>query len=631
MRKITLADRARYWFDNTMSQGAVALIGWLFLASGAFITLTAATLALFGLAPTTESGEQEGFASSMWRALLHAIDTGTVTSETGSRTYLAIMFATTLGGIFVVSVLIGLLTSGIQDKLTELRKGRSFVVEEGHTLILGWSPQVYTIVSELVIANESLRRAAIVVLAERDKVEMDDALRQHVGDTKSTRVVCRTGSPIDLDHLAIVNPEGARSIVVLSPEGPDPDAHVIKVLLALLNGRHRLPEGCHIVAEIRDRRNLEPVELVGQGRVEVVLVEDLISRITVQTCRQSGLSVVYGELLDFAGDELYLAPAPELAGKTFAEAMFCFEHCALLGLKRDGEVELGPDFDLVLRDDDELIVVAEDDSTVRVDVQAPRFDEAKLRRSTRLPAPPEKTLILGYNRRAELMLEQLDAYVAEGSEALVIADVDRLDERLGGVALERLSLSWRRGDTTSRALLDGLELGRYDHVITLSYAEDLDLQRADARTLVTLLHLRDIAQKTGASFSVVSEILDLKNRELAEVTKADDFIVSDRLVSLVLAQIAEARDRAAVFRDLFDADGKEIYLRPVTEYVETGGEVDFYTVLEGARRRGEVALGYRLARHASDPERAYGVRVNPKKSEHLSFADGDRIIVLAED
>jgi ion channel POLLUX/CASTOR len=285
----------------------------------------------------------------------------------------------------------------------------------------------------------------------------------------------------------------------------------------------------------------------------------------------------------------------------------------------------------VLRADDEIIVIAEDDTTVRVDLRAPSFDETKLCRSTRVPTPPERTLILGFNRRAVLILQQLDAYVAVGSEALVVADVDQLDDRLGGVELERLELSWRRGDTTSRALLDELALGSFDHVITLSYAEELDVQRADARTLVTLLHLRDIARKTGASFSVVSEILDVKNRELAEVTQADDFIVSDRLVSLVLAQIAEARDRAAVFRDLFDSSGKEVYLRPVSEYLEPGGDVDFYTVLEGARRRGEVALGYRLARHATDPERDYGIRVNPKKSERVSFTDEDRIIVLAED
>ena len=48
----------------------------------------------------------------------------------------------------------------------------------------------------------------------------------------------------------------------------------------------------------------------------------------------------------------------------------------------------------------------------------------------------------------------------------------------------------------------------------------------DAKTLVTLLHLRDMAQKDETPFSIVSEMLDLRNRELAEATQVDDFIVS---------------------------------------------------------------------------------------------------------
>ena len=37
-------------------------------------------------------------------------------------------------------------------------------------------------------------------------------------------------------------------------------------------------------------------------------------------------------------------------------------------------------------------------------------------------------------------------------------------------------------------------------------------------------------------------MLDVRNRELAEVTQADDFIVSDKLVSLMLAQVSENKD-----------------------------------------------------------------------------------------
>ena len=61
----------------------------------------------------------------------------------------------------------------------------------------------------------------------------------------------------------------------------------------------------------------------------------------------------------------------------------------------------------------------------------------------------------------------------------------------------------------------------------------MGIQEADAKTLICLLHLRDISNKTGKSLSIVSEMLDNKNRVLAEVTKADDYIVSDRLISLI--------------------------------------------------------------------------------------------------
>ena len=50
-----------------------------------------------------------------------------------------------------------------------------------------------------------------------------------------------------------------------------------------------------------------------------------------------------------------------------------------------------------------------------------------------------------------------------------------------------------------------------------------------------------------------------------------------------------------------------------------------------ARRRGETAIGYQIAEHAHDSGDSYGVYLNPLKSEVLTFAQGDRIIVLDDD
>lgn len=634
MKPVTFADRLRYQFDNTMSKGTIAIIGWLFLLSAILIVIVSLIVFFTGIGPTQENGAPPGFLELAWMGLMRTLDSGTMGGDTGSWSFLLAMLFVTLSGIFVVSILIGVLTSGIEGKLDELRKGRSFVVEENHTVILGWSPQVFTIISELVTANANRSRSCIAILADKDKVEMEDEIRAKVGATSRTRIVCRTGSPIDLTDLEIVNPHSARSIILLAPDAANPDSHIIKTTLALTNNPNRRPEPYHLVVEVRDPKNVQIVRSIGADEVEPILVSDLISRVTVQTCRQSGLSVIYTELLDFGGDEIYFQEEPGLVGKTFGEALLAYEDSTLIGLCfKTGRVQLNPPLETLIEAGDQVIAISEDDDTVRLSgltnlaITAEAIREAPLREPS-----PERTLILGWNWRAPKIISELDQYVAPGSELMIVADTPAEEVELVGQRLEprHLTVSFRSGDTTDRHILDELAVPTYQHVIVLSYSDRLEPQEADSQTLITLLHLRAIAEQSGHSFSIVSEMLDVRNRELAEVTHADDFIVSDKLVSLLLAQISENKKLAAVFEDLFDPEGCELYLKPAGDYVELDRPLNFYTVVEAARRRGETAIGYRLRGLANDAAQGYGVRVNPPKSKTVAFSAEDRIIVLAE-
>ena len=102
-----------------------------------------------------EITERMTFWEAAWEGLMRTLDAGTMGADTGWG-FRLVMFLVTLGGVFITSTLIGVLTSGINGKMDDLRKGRSRVVESGHTVILGWSAQVFSIVRELVIANASL-------------------------------------------------------------------------------------------------------------------------------------------------------------------------------------------------------------------------------------------------------------------------------------------------------------------------------------------------------------------------------------------------------------------------------------------------------------------------------------------
>ena len=630
MRKVTLADRLRYRFDNTVSRGTVALIGWLFLVLVALVVTSTLFVYLTGLAPAS-GGHRPGFFETLWLDLMRTIDPGNVGGDRGSWTYLLSMLAVTTGGILVFSTLIGVIFAGIDEKLADLRKGRSFVVERGHTVIYGFSPEVFPVVAELVKANESRRSACIAILSEQDKVEMEDEIRARVGKTGRSRVVCRTGDPINIDDVEIVNPNEARSIIVLPPEGPGADSKVIKTVLALTNNPNRREVPYHIVSRINDPENLGVARMVGRAELRLVAVDDLIARITAQTCRQSGLSVVYTDLLDFGGDEIYFTREPRLVGMTFDEALTAYEKCSVIGLRKEaGHIELNPRAGTEISADDEIILIAEDDSAIQLSEDGDHEIDARAIRKPPSRGPgPERTLILGWNDRAPTIVAELDHYVHSGSEVTVVTPDGAVPSSSFEV-LRNQNVTSHVGDITDRRILDQLEVSSYDHVIVLGHPDEPDPNASDSKTLVTLLHLREIADSGDHRFSIVSEMLDVRNRELAEVTGADDFIVSDHLASLMMCQVSENRELSTVFEELISSEGSELYLKPASEYVEPGVPLNFYTAIEAARRRGEVAVGYRLRAETGDPTTSYGVRLNPEKSRRVTFTEHDSLIVLAE-
>jgi voltage-gated potassium channel Kch len=633
LKRHTWSARLRYAFDNYMSRGTIALIGGLFVLSVLVILIVSVAIAISGALGESSATEGLSFPELVWRSLLRTLDPGTMGGDQGSVTFLLAMLTVTLGGIFVISTLIGVISNGIQGKLDELRKGRSVVLENDHTVILGWSAQIFEIIGEIVLANANRRGRCIVILAERDKVEMETEIRARVPGTRTTRVVCRSGSPMELADLAIANLQDARSVIVMSPERDDPDTDVIKTLLAVTNDPTRRSEPYRIVAEVRDARNVEVARLASRGEAQLVLGGELIGRIAAQTCRQPGLSVVYGDLLDFGGDEIYFAQVPALAGKSFGDALAGFRDSALIGLApAEGTPHLNPPMDTQIGTDDQLIFIARDDDAI---VQSdpppgtPSEDLIILREHD--PLKPDATLVLGWNSRTGGLLVELDRYAAAGSKLTVLADGPRVADAVLAIGrrLTCLELDYRQAETTDREVLDSVTAEGYDHVVVMSYADFLDEQRADALTLVTLLHLRDIEAQRGESFTIVSEMLDVRNRALAQVTRADDFIVSGKLVSQQMSQLAENPALRPVFDDLFDEQGSEIYLKPAGDYVRLGEPVDFYAVVESGRRRGEVCFGYRLLSQAEDAERNYGVVMNPDKSAALIFTVPDKIIVFA--
>ncbi|MDT9685422.1 NAD-binding lipoprotein [Streptomyces sp. TRM76323] len=633
--------RARYHFDNLIARGTPVLIGWLVLMCLAVVV--PASIALVWTdqdAPKTLSAR----ISEVWHRVGETLEVG---GEVGSPTYVLLSVLLALVALLFVSTLVSLITTGINRRIMALRLGHSTVLEKGHTVLLGWSDQVFPVISELVVANANQRRSAVAVLAAKDKVEMESEIAANVGRNRSTRVICRTGSVTVPAVLARVSPHTAKAVLVLPPRDEGGDLQVVKTLLAVNAAVPRVGGDTAVIAAVRDaRHHLAATLAAGPGGC-VLNIDDVIARLLVQTSRQPGLSLVYQELLDFEGDEFYTCSASDFAGRTFGETLLSFATSSVVGvLSADGAIALNPPSDTRIDADDQLLVITRDDDTaVRTDAPLPVDEDAIVGAAVPVPAA-EHLLLLGWNRRAPLIVEQLDQYVAPRSTLDVVAlgtEAAVRDAYTADGTTRHLSVTFHSGDITEPRTLADLDVPSYDSVIVIGdgghpaapTGADLPGRGAagkgpdpDDRTLLTLLHLRAIEESTGREIAVITEMSDDRNRPLAPVREGADFIVSGRLISLLMTQISENRHLADLFTELFAAEGSEIYLKPAVNYVRPGREVTFATVVESARRQYECAIGYRL-HHQLSTAPDYGVRINPDKRRPVRFAEGDQVIVVA--
>ena len=414
---------------------------------------------------------------------------------------------------------------------------------------------------------------------------MEDEIRTKIPDMLGTRVVCRSGDPLDMDDLQIVSPDTARAIIIVSPGGQYPDLPVAKSLLALAKDHEKRATPAHIVTAIHRPTNMEIARMIGGSEAQIFMVDRLIAYVIAQTCRQPGLSVVYSELFSFEGTAMYITEVPELVGSTYREALLRCEAATLFGLcYADGRIELNPAADTAIEAGDKLVVLALSEDAIHLSpVSQSAISRAAIRSGRTSAAALERLLILGWNRRGAMILEQLNQYVAPGGQAKVVAPVEpeQLQADCVGIQFDNLQVTFVRGNPTDRLTLEKLSAEGYQYIILLNPMEAVDLQIADATTIVSLLHLRDIARKAGQKLSIVSEILDVRNRDLTQVTSSDDMIISEQLVAMALTQIAENKNIVPVFIDLLSPHGVEIYLKPVQDYLSLGEPVSFYTVLAG--------------------------------------------------
>ncbi len=612
----------RYRVDNLLSRGTWAVLLWLAAITAAAVVISSALLAAFGV---TFSGSESGsWVEDVWQSLLRTLDTGTMAADSGwGPRVLALII--TIFGVLIAGTLIGLIASGVEQRVDQMQRGRSTVVESDHIVILGASSRLPVVVEQLAIAGRHRRGNTIVVLADHDTTELREAVGTGNGLHRS-RLVIRSGQTDNVSNLTMVNVKDARGVIVVADEHSENDADVVTSVLAVgaaAGGFGRMP----IVAELREPDMAQRLVRACGDSVHPMLATLAIARLTSFTLRRPGLREVLEELLDARGCCIFVREIDGLAGVEFGETVRRFADARPIGMIRaDGTVDLNPPSDRRTEQGDRLIVIADDaDSAVPGrEPFAGMAPQAKVAARERNSAPCEHVVVVGWNGLGATLVSGVGQFSRPGSTVEIAYDPALFTADELGVATD--------GDlevtlTPSERLT--WELGPEDQtrdvtsIVLLGYRRGLTAGEADSRTLLSLMLLRqELDRRSGTVPRIVVELRDADNVDLARVSGADDYIVSDAVTSRLLTQLAEQPERRAVLLSLYAPEGPSFGLVDAAELGLTG-RVRFDHIVATAQASRLLAVGWR-----GGPGSDTALVMNPHVSRTVELAPGDQIVVI---
>jgi hypothetical protein len=645
--EVPLNKRLRYQVDNFFSRGGTAVFSVLLsLFVISTLLMGVARVAMYYLFPDDTIDD---VAFLMWHSFFQTMDTGSL-AELDAQANLPgklVAIISTFIGLILFSSMVAFITQQFEARLSALRKGKSEVLESGHTVILGFDIRAMEIMRELVEANESEDDAVVVVMANRDKEEMDDFFNDTLPHRGPTRVITRNGIQSSALSLRKIRIGQARAVLIINPSPPvaspatknQGDYQVLKTIMAIQSvaGEENMPV---VVAKLFADRNRELAEGIAPGKI-VAIDEDLIlAKLLVQTSRTPGLSLVYSNLVGFVGNEIYIRPIPEhLSAITFGALQFHFQDTVPLGIRRQGKIALNPDPELPLQAGDDAVVLAEDDSTIKF-LDAPAMAPYELEFSSRRVMPQiEKYLIYGWNKKLPILVDEYSSYIHDGSVIDIV--VPRKTE-----AMEKVFQQLRAKHPGVQMTLQNTNPGlssfparlypqRYDNVIIMA-GENGTTEEIDSETLAMLLkfrhHFRKLAGTEGiqSNTQLITEVMDSANAGIIQQTGVKDFLISNQFVSKIMAQISEEPDVRLVYDDLFSEEGSEIYLKPAWLYLERFPiDITFGELMYAAQKRKEVCFGVKLKSEEYPPD--FGVYLIPDRNKQFTIQEDDLLITLAED
>ena len=685
MKKNNLFQRFRYWLDKRMAKGTGSMIRALLFVTIFMILFLASILILFG------ASDECSPLHAIWDSFATAINAEIPSSGDGSLLFIIINGIAAIIGLFFTSILIGIITTGIETKLQRLRNGNADVLENNHTVILGWNDTTFAILAEM---DDQVH----AFITEKDKERERIAKKNHevfIPYAKHTQVLCRYGTTVHSSNLENCNIQNCKSIIV----NEDDDDETIKVILACSGIIHELRMSGvkgkklpYITAVIHDKKNMNTARLAGGKDLEVICYPELMSRIMANSSRAAGLSHVFTTLFNYEGSDIYYVDknSIKLSGKRVIDSDGSKKHINDLTLyelnqyltnatiiggshgKINNKVEQGrlngnrwegmescllPTMkSKLVKDVDHFYVLQMDDNPIEVTkntctVSCKEVKEKNFSPHTRPDA------IIGVSTLLIQVLKELETFLHEDTPVYILETQEKLDTYL---AYEEIQEEIQK-ITNVRLEWIPLDIDHYNSLYEFMSApehreirsamilsdnifvdENLSRQQqkeyADNLTISRLLSLRKIRADLLPELFITCEMNYDENKNLAERTGTEDYIVGSNVAASVMTQISQARELHRIFYEILDWSGSEIYLHKAFKYLgfenqkDRKEKIDLPTLAAKLAQQNAVFIGY--CKYGQNGK-YLKPKLNPPKwnqdgtAAEVTFGNRDYIITIA--
>ncbi|MCQ2501482.1 MAG: hypothetical protein MJ117_09075, partial [Lachnospiraceae bacterium] len=536
----------QYWFDNQMSKGTGAMI--LMLAVLTIVVVIVIVGIINGIEPS-----EDGVTSTAWDVITTVINAWMPYSEDGGLGFLIPTAIAAMFGLLFTSVLIGIVSTAIEEKIDSLKKGNSLVVEEGHTVVLGFESGAYEVISQLIAAVESNEKLCLVVAGEGEKDEMEAEIRDNIVLPKNVKLIYRKIDICSTAALECCSIETAKSVIISCYD----DMKTVKSALAVINRLKEYPEAnVRITTSVTRNEFLFPETLTKRNNIQMIQTNDVIARIIAHACSQPGIAKTFIEVMNFEGAELYVNSNPDIIGKTFSELYQTMDDGVPVGLLRGEDVILGQALNETLQAGDRLVYMAKVKNGYKLthqevhDLVINEMHEHEICES-------RKILIIGCNEQIERILLELP----ESVKQVVFAEVSKRQKKAIKACSEGMTdrkISFESGSLMEEGILTELTED-VNHVILLNN-EEKEREESDVHNILVYLKLVDLQIRLGRTFNITIELNFENNRELIRKRNNTDFVVANNMSAMLLSQLAVTPHLNYVFDELLSNEGVEIRL-----------------------------------------------------------------------